>query len=112
GADNVAADACALITQGEFFETFAASPGVLLLRIPAPVAVIRAGVFGWSLLMRLLLPGRYTALGNAAMSFILGENPYSIERIRTELGWTPPFDTRTAITRTVAETKSPGDARA
>ena len=62
--------------------------------------------------MRLLLPGRYTALGNAAMSFILGENPYSVERIRTELGWTPPFDTRTAIGRSVAKTKSPGIARA
>src|SRR2546422_9700 len=111
-AYNVTRDASPLITQREFFETFAEMLGVRPLRIPVPVAVIRAGVFGWSLLMRLLLPGRYTALGNAAMSFILGENPYSIERIRTELGWTPPFDTRTAITRTVAETKSPGDARA
>jgi hypothetical protein len=58
------------------------------------------------------MPGRYTALGNAAMSFILGENPYSVERIRTELGWTPPFDARTAIWRAVAKTKSPGGARA
>ena len=111
-AYNVTRDASPLITQREFFETFAEALGVRPLRVPVPVAAIRAGVFGWSLLMRLLLPGRYTALGNAAMSFILGENPYSIERIRTELGWTPPFDTRTAIKRTVAETKSPGGARA
>jgi len=55
--------------------------------------------------MRLMLPGRYSALGNAAMSFILGENPYSIERIRDELSWTPPFDTRTAILRTVTRTR-------
>jgi hypothetical protein len=74
--------------------------------------LIRIGVAGWSVLMRVLMPGRYTALGNAAMSFILGENPYSIERIRTELGWTPPFDTRTAIARAVTQTKSPGSARA
>jgi len=111
-AYNVTRDASPLITQREFFETFAEALGVRPLRVPVPVAAIRAGVFGWSLLMRLVLPGRYTALGNAAMSFILGENPYSIERIRTDLGWTPPFDTRAAIKRTVAETKSPGGARA
>jgi hypothetical protein len=35
------------------------------------------------------------------MSFMLGENPYSIDRIRDELGWSPPFDTRTAILRSV-----------
>jgi len=46
------------------------------------------------------------------MSFILGENPYPIERIRTELRWTPPFDTRTAIRRSVSKNKSPGGARA
>ena len=111
-AYNVTRDASPLITQREFFETFAEALGIRPLRVPVPVAAIRAGVFGWSLLMRLVLPGRYTALGNAAMSFILGENPYSIERIRTDLGWTPPFDTRAAIKRTVAETKSPGGARA
>jgi hypothetical protein len=32
---------------------------------------------------------------------MLGENPYAIDRIRGELGWTPPFDTRTAILRSV-----------
>ena len=111
-AYNVTRDAPPLLTQREFFQAFATALGVRPLRVPVPVAAIRAGVLAWSLLMRLVLPGRYTALGNAAMSFILGENPYSIERIRTELRWTPPFDTRTAIQRTVAETKSPGGARA
>jgi hypothetical protein len=77
--------------------------------VQVPIPLIRIGVAAWSILMRLILPGRYTALGNAAMSFILGENPYSVERIRTELGWTPPIDTRSAIARA---TKSPGNARA
>jgi hypothetical protein len=62
--------------------------------------------------MRLVMPGRYTALGNSAMSFILGENPYSVERIRDDLGWLPPLDTRSAIARSVREIKSPGGARA
>ncbi len=84
------------------------------IRVRIPVPLIRVGVRAWSLLMRVLLPGRYTALGNAAMSFILGENPYSIDRIRRELGWTPPFDTRIAIFRSAegGPKKSPGRARA
>ncbi len=111
-AYNVTRDAPPLLTQGEFFAAFAEALGVRPRRVRIPVPLIRIGVAAWSLLMRLVMPGRYTALGNAAMSFILGENPYSVERIRTELGWTPPFDTRTAILRSVAQNKSPGGARA
>jgi nucleoside-diphosphate-sugar epimerase len=111
-AFNVTRDAPPLLTQREFFAAFAEASGSRPLRIPVPVPLIRSGVAVWSVLIRLWMPGRYTALGNSAMSFILGENPYSVERIRGELGWTPPFDTRTAIARSVTETKSPGGARA
>ena len=111
-AYNVTRDASPLLTQREFFGALAEALGRRPFRVRVPVPLIRMGVAAWSVLMRLVLPGRYTALGNAAMSFILGENPYSVERIRTELGWTPPFDTRTAIRRSARETKSPGSARA
>jgi nucleoside-diphosphate-sugar epimerase len=111
-AYNVTRDAPPLLTQREFFAAFAEVLGVRPLRVRVPVPLIRIGVAAWSVLMRLVMPGRYSALGNAAMSFILGENPYSVERIRNELGWTPPFNARTAINRTVAEIKSPGSARA
>jgi 2-alkyl-3-oxoalkanoate reductase len=111
-AYNVTRDAPPLLTQREFFATFAQALGLKPVRIPVPVPVMRIGVRVWSVLMRLALPGRYTALGNSAMSFILGENPYSVTRIQQELGWTPGFDTRTAITRSVREIKSPGGARA
>lgn len=100
-AYNVTRDAAPLLTQREFFQTFAQSLGARPLQIPVPLPVIRIGVRVWSMLMRALLPGRYTALGNAAMSFILGENPYSIDRIQKELGWSPSIDTRTAIARSV-----------
>ena len=111
-AYNVTRDAPPPLTQREFFATFAETLGLRPRRIPVPVPLIRIGVAGWSALLRLVMPGRYTALGNSAMSFILGENPYSVERIRSELGWTPPFDTCTAIMRSVTATKSPGGARA
>lgn len=111
-AYNVTRDAPPLLTQREFFAAFAEALGVRPLRVRVPVPLIRIGVAAWSLLMRLVMPGRYSALGNSAMSFILGENPYSTERICRELSWTPPFDTRTAINRAMAQIKSPGGARA
>jgi len=111
-AYNVTRDAPPPLTQRDFFAAFAEALELRPLRVRIPVPLIRIGVAAWSVLIRLVMPGRYTTLGNAAMSFILGENPYSVERIRTELSWTPPFDARTAIRRAVAKTKSPGSARA
>jgi len=111
-AYNVTRDAPPPLTQREFFAAFAEALGLRPLRIRVPVPLIRTGVAVWRVLMRLSLPGRYSALGNAAMSFILGENPYSVERIGSELGWTPPFDTHTAIVRSIQQNKSPGGARA
>jgi nucleoside-diphosphate-sugar epimerase len=111
-AYNVTRDAPPVFTQREFFETFAEAVAVRPIRVPIPVPIIRLGVAVWGGLMRVLLPRRYSALGNAALSFIVGENPYSVDRIRDELGWSPPFGTRTAILRTVTQKKSPGVARA
>jgi nucleoside-diphosphate-sugar epimerase len=100
-AFNVTRDAEPLLTQHEFFATFAEAIGRRPRFIRIPVGLVRMGITGWSTLLKVLFPGRYAGLGSAALSFILGENPYSTERIRTALGWTPPFDTRTAIARSV-----------
>lgn len=101
-AYNVARDAPPLLTQREYFATFAAALGRRPRFIPVPVALIRTGVAIWTGLWRLLRPTRYAGVGGSAIAFLLGENPYSIDKIRNELDWTPPFDTRTAIERAVA----------
>lgn len=100
-AYNVTRDAPPLLTQREFFATFAAALGRRPRFVPVPVALVQLGIAIWSGLSRLLFPGRYAGLGTAAIAFVLGENPYSTERMRTELGWSPPFDTRSAIARSV-----------
>lgn len=110
-AYNVTRDATPLLTQREFLAEFAHALGRRPRFVRLPVAAARAGVLVWSALLRMLRPGRYAGLAGAAVSFIVGENPYAVERIRGELGWTPPFDARTAIRRTVQD-KSPGGARA
>lgn len=101
-AYNVTHDAPPLLEQREFFAAFAAALGVRPRAIHIPILLVRLGAGAWTAALRLLSPGRYAGLGAAAVSFVIGENPYSVARIRAELGWTPPYDARTAIQRAVA----------
>jgi nucleoside-diphosphate-sugar epimerase len=100
-AYNVTRDAEPLLTQREFLATFAEMMRVRLRFIPVPIVLARAGVTVLSAASRLIRPGRYSGFANAAVGFVVGENPYVAEQISRELGWLPPFDTRTAIARTV-----------
>ena len=100
-AYNVTRDAEPLLTQREFFATFAETLGRTPRFIRVPVGLVRFGIALWSVILKTIFPGRYAGLGSAAVSFILGENPYAIDRIRGELGWSPPFDARTAIRRSL-----------
>ena len=98
-AFNVTRDADPLLPQREFFATFAEALGRRARFIRVPIGLVRFGIALWSAARKVIFPGRYAGLGNAALAFLLGENPFSTERIRRELGWTPPYDTRTAIMR-------------
>jgi 2-alkyl-3-oxoalkanoate reductase len=91
-AYNVTSDGPPALSQREFFAAFAAALGRRYRPIAIPTAL--AG----------LVIGLFTArrLARAAVSFISGENPYSDDRIRVELRWRPPTQTREAIGRTVA----------
>jgi nucleoside-diphosphate-sugar epimerase len=100
-AYNVTADAPPLLTQWDFFGAFAQALRVRLRRIRVPVAVVRLGAKAWTRWLRWRDPARYAGLGGAAVGFIVGENPYTVARAQQELGWTPAFDARTAIHRTV-----------
>ena len=98
-AYNVTRDRPPLLTQREFFGEFARALRIRVRFVPVPITIAATGVAIWSALLRLLQPRRYTGLAGAAVSFIVGENPYATDRIRNELGWEPPFDARTAIAR-------------
>jgi nucleoside-diphosphate-sugar epimerase len=101
-AYNVTGDAAPALTQREFIGAFAEALGVRLRRVPVPVFLARLGARLWTRWLRFQDPARYAGLGGAAVGFIVGENPYTTARARAELGWVPPFDTRTAIRRAVA----------
>ena len=101
-AYNVTADAPPALTEREFMEAFAEAVGVRVWRIPVPIPVARLAARLWAHWLRLRDPARYAGLGDAAVGFITGENPYTAARAQQELGWTAPFDTRTGIRRAVA----------
>ena len=100
-AYNVTRDRPPLLTQREFFGEFARNLGIRVRFVPVPITIASVGVAMWSTLQQLLRPRRYTGLAAAAVSFIVGENPYATDRIRNELRWEPPFDARTAIARAI-----------
>ncbi len=100
-AYNVTRDREPVLTQREFFTTFGEALGRRPRFVPVPVGLVRFGIAAWSALLRVAAPGRYAGLGGAAVAFLLGENPFTTDRIRAELGWTPPFDTRSGVARSV-----------
>jgi nucleoside-diphosphate-sugar epimerase len=101
---NVTHDAPPALTEREFIAAFAEAMGVSIVRIPVPVFVARLGARLRARWLRWRDPVKYAGLSGAAVGFIMGENPYTDARVQQELGWTPPFDTRTAIRRAVAAT--------
>jgi nucleoside-diphosphate-sugar epimerase len=101
-AYNVTQDAPPLLTQGEFFAAFAEVLGVRPRRLRIPISLAHIGVGLWGAVQRVVGPRRYAGLAGSAVSFVVGDNPYVTRRVRAELGWTPPFDPRSAIRRTVA----------
>ncbi len=101
-AYNITADAPPAFTEREFMDAFADALGVRVWRVPVPISVAWVGAGLWARWLRFRDPAGYGGLGADAVGFITGENPYTAARAQRELGWTPPFDTRTAIRRAVA----------
>src|SRR5206468_7860125 len=91
-AYNVTSDGPPALSQREFFAAFATALGrrTWSIPIPTPLAGLALGLF------------TARRLARAAVSFVSGENPYTDERIRAELGWRPPTQARAAIGPTVA----------
>jgi nucleoside-diphosphate-sugar epimerase len=91
-AYNVTSDGPPALSQRDFFAAFAAALGRRYHPIPIPRPLARFVI------------GVFTArrLAGAALSFLTGDNPYTDDRARRELGWRPPTPAPEAIARTVA----------
>jgi len=87
------------LNQRELMEWLAAGLGISprFVTLPGPV-VRRTG----EALARLGLraPGAKHLPINRLTQLALGDNPYPSQRIRSDLGWNPPYDHRSALERT------------
>jgi nucleoside-diphosphate-sugar epimerase len=88
------------LTQRGLVDAIASALGtpVTSIRVPRAPAALALGAF--LRLRRAWRPGRYAG-ASGAVDFLGAENPYRSDRARSELGWRPTIDPRTAIQRTV-----------
>lgn len=77
------------VTVRRFFELAGEGLGRRPLFIPMPLAAARAGLRGVKWVMRALSGGRFSLVSNSAIEFIAEDNPFTSDRARRELGWTP-----------------------
>jgi nucleoside-diphosphate-sugar epimerase len=78
------------VTVEQFFRLGSAGLGVRMHPVPVPRMLARAGLGVFQLVAPLLFGSRYNAVGSASLDFISRDNPFSSERARRELGWSPP----------------------
>jgi nucleoside-diphosphate-sugar epimerase len=78
------------ITVEQFFRLGCAGLGVRMHPVPVPRLLARGGLGVFQLVAPLLFGSRYNAVGSASLDFISRDNPFSSERARRELGWSPP----------------------
>jgi nucleoside-diphosphate-sugar epimerase len=99
GPINVTNDG--VITQREFFSGVGSALGrrVRLVRIPVSLAYLFAATRQG--IRKLYAPNKYPGFGPTAVRFLTDDNPYSSERARKELGWTPTTKHADAIAQSI-----------
>ena len=77
------------VTVRRFFELAGAGLGrrLRLVRIPAPVA--RRGLAAVKAVLRAMTGGRMSVVSTASLDWFTRDNPFSSERAKRELGWSP-----------------------
>lgn len=77
------------VTVRRFFELGAEGLGrrVRLVSVPLPLA--RAGFAAFRAVARALTGGRMSVVSNASLSMLTDDNPFTSDRARRELGWSP-----------------------
>ena len=85
------------VSVREFFTLAAEGLGRRPRFLPMPMWLARGLLKGARSAMRLLTGGKFNLVGSAALDFISLDNPFSSERARRELGWSPVVRPREGI---------------
>jgi nucleoside-diphosphate-sugar epimerase len=86
------------VTVRRFFELGAQGLGrPAPMFIPIPMWFAKAGLRGAKVLARVVGGGKFRMVSSSAIDFVSEDNPFSSERARRELGWTPSVRPETGI---------------
>ena len=77
------------VSARRFFELAGQGLGTRTRFVPMPLWLAVAALRGVKWGARALTGGRFSLVSNSAIDFISEDNPFSSDRARLELGWTP-----------------------
>ena len=77
------------VTVRRFFELAAAGLGKRLHVVSIPTSVAQQGLRAVKATLRALTGGRMSVISTASLNWFTRDNPFSSERARRELGWSP-----------------------
>lgn len=77
------------VSVRRFFELAGQGLGRRPLFIPTPLWAARSAMRAAKWLSRVLTAGRVTLISNSTLDFISRDNPFSSDRAKRELGWSP-----------------------
>jgi len=77
------------VTVRDFFLLGAKGLGRTIHFVPIPLSVAGAAVRAFKAATRLFTGGRWSAVSNASIRMLTKDNPFTSERARRELGWSP-----------------------
>lgn len=85
------------VTVRRFFELAGEGLGRRPLFVPMPLGAARAALRIAKGVARFVSGGRFSLVSNSAIDFIAEDNPFSSERAKRELGWTPRVHPETGV---------------
>lgn len=85
------------VTVREFFELGARGLGRRIRFVPIPVRAAKWGLKAFKVVDRVALEGKFAVALDGSLSFLSRDNPFTSDRARQELGWSPPVHPETGI---------------
>lgn len=77
------------VTVQDFFRLAGEGLGRRVRLIPVPLWSAKLGLRGFKLFDRLALGGKFAVASEGSLSFMSRDNPFTSDRARRELGWSP-----------------------
>jgi nucleoside-diphosphate-sugar epimerase len=85
------------VSVRRFFELAGEGLGLRPTFVPMPLWIAREGLRGVKVAARLLTGGRFSLVSGSAIDFIAEDNPFTSDRAKRELGWSPKVRPETGI---------------